>query len=331
MLTPLGWAARHVALGPRALRWGTTAALVVAVLVVLGGGVVRVTGSGLGCPTWPACEGTSIAPVEPTVRALIEFGNRLVTVLLIAAVGWAIVAARLQRPRDRMLTRLAWSQFWLVVANAVAGGITVLARLNPWMVALHFVLAIGLLTTATLTWHRARTLLRALPEGAGPPRASAPVHAFAWATTAATLVLILIGTLVSGSGPHSGDSAAVTRMRFDWTAVVTVHGILAVVVIGMAMTLWAALRRAGSRLAARRAAGLVAVLVAQGGVGLYQALDGLPEVAVALHVLGSALVWIGMLRVLLDTDSRLFAVHGPEAPNAQRASSERRETRAPRL
>ncbi|MBI5161830.1 MAG: COX15/CtaA family protein [Micrococcales bacterium] len=324
MLTPLGWAAQRFELGPRALRWGTTAALVVAVLVVLGGGVVRVTGSGLGCPTWPACEGTSIAPVTPSVRAVIEFGNRLVTVLLIAAVAWAIIAARLQRPRDRMLTRLAWSQFWLVVANALAGGVTVLARLNPWLVALHFVLAIGLLTTATLTWHRARTLLRSEESHhAAAPRAPGRVRALAWATTGATLLLILIGTLVTGAGPHSGDSAAVTRMPFDWTVVVRVHGILGGAVIAMAVALWVLLARTGPRLAARRAVGLVAVLLAQGGIGLYQALDGLPEVAVALHVLGSALVWIGMLRVLLDTDSRLFAVHerGPRMRSALPANA----------
>lgn len=304
VVTPLGWAAERVELGPRALRWGTTAALLVSVLIVLGGAVVRVTGSGLGCPTWPTCQGTSLAPVEPSVRAVIEFGNRLVTVLLIVVVGWAIVAARLQRPRDRTLTRLAWSQFWLVVINAVAGGVTVLARLNPWVVALHFVLAIGLLTTATLTWHRARTLLRA----EDPPLAPAPLRALAWATTGLTLVLILVGTLVTGAGPHSGDSAAVARMALNWTVVTTVHGILGAAVLAMAFVLWWMLRRSGSPLAARRGLGLVVALLAQAALGLYQALDGLPELAVAIHVLGAALVWVGMLRVLLDTDTRLFAV-----------------------
>ena len=151
MQTPLGWAASRWTLGPRALRWGTTAALVVSILIVLGGGIVRVTGSGLGCPTWPTCDGVSVIQVVPdSIHLLIEQSNRLLTGVLVVAVGWAIVAARLQQPRDRALTRLAWSMFWLVVANAVAGGITVLVKLNPWVVALHFVLAIGLLATATL-------------------------------------------------------------------------------------------------------------------------------------------------------------------------------------
>jgi heme a synthase len=97
--TPFGWLAQRITLSPRALRWSTTAALVVSILVVLGGGVVRVTGSGLGCPTWPTCEGSSVTPIpELGIHGLIEFGNRLVTVLLIFAVGWAIIASRFQKP-----------------------------------------------------------------------------------------------------------------------------------------------------------------------------------------------------------------------------------------
>src|SRR3954464_2416501 len=107
--TPLGWAADRWTLGPRALRWGTTAALVASILIVLGGGIVRVTGSGLGCPTWPSCTSDSLTPIpELGIPAVIEFTNRMLTGLLIVAVGWAIVAARLQKPRDRTLTRLAW-------------------------------------------------------------------------------------------------------------------------------------------------------------------------------------------------------------------------------
>lgn len=301
--TPLGWAAARWTIRERGLRWGTTAALVTSVLIVLGGGVVRVTGSGLGCPTWPTCDGTSIAPIEPGIHAVIEFANRLLTVVLIAAVGWAIVAARLQPVRDRMLTRLAWSQFWLVVANAIAGGITVLAGLNPWVVALHFVLAVGLLATATLTWHRARTALRA-PVAPATPLA----RRLAWGVAGTTLVLILVGTLVSGSGPHAGDSADVPRMGLDWTTVTVVHGILGTAVLVLALVLLVVARRSGHRLSASRTLVFLAVVAAQGLLGVVQSLIGLPEVLVALHLLGSALVWVGALRVLLDTDTRLFAV-----------------------
>lgn len=302
--TPLGWAADRWELGPRALRWGTTAALVTSVLIVLGGVVVRVTGSGMGCPTWPTCDGTNVIQLVPdSIHLLIEQTNRLVTGLLIVAVGWAIVAARLQRPRDRTLTRLAWSMFWLVLANAIAGGITVWVHLNPWVVALHFVLAMGLLACATFTWHRARW------TGGDGPRPSAGSRALAWALAVATGAVVVTGTLVTGSGPHAGDSADVPRMGFDWNAVVVLHGATAVAVLGLATALAFRLRREdGGRLALGRVGVFLLVLFVQLALGTTQSLVGIPELLVAIHVVIAALVWIGALRVLLDTDPRLWAV-----------------------
>lgn len=302
--TPLGWAAARWQLGPRALRWGSTAALLTSVLIVLGGVVVRVTGSGLGCPTWPTCDGTNVIQVVPdSIHLLIEQTNRLVTGLLIVAVGCAIVAARLQRPRDRMLTRLAWSMFWLTVANALAGGITVLAGLNPWVVALHFVLAMGLLACATFTWHRARWV------GGDGPRPSAASRGLAWLLVVVTGGLVVTGTLVSGSGPHAGDSADIPRMGFDWNVVVVVHGVTAVAVLGIAVALAFRLRaEPGGVLALRRLGLFLLVLFIQLALGLSQSLTGIPEVLVAIHVTIAALVWIGALRVLLDSDPRLWAV-----------------------
>jgi len=304
MRTPLGWAADRWTLGPRALRWGTTAALVTSVLIVLGGVTVRVTGSGLGCPTWPTCtEDSLIATPELGIHGAIEFGNRMVTTLLIVAVGWAIIAARLQKPRDRMLTRLAWSMFWLVVANAVAGGFTVWFELNPWMVATHFVLAMSLLACATFTWHRARW------NGGDGPRPSAVSRSLAWALVLATAVLVLAGTLVTGSGPHAGDSSDVPRMGFDWTAVVLVHASSALLVLALAAALAFRLRAEdGGRLALGRVGTFLLVLLLQLAVGTLQSLIGLPELLVIVHVVLAALVWVGALRVLLDTDPRLFAV-----------------------
>jgi len=302
--TPLGWAASRWQLGPRALRWGTTAALVTSVLIVLGGVVVRVTGSGLGCPTWPTCDGTNVIQVVPdSLHLFIEQTNRMVTGLLIVAVGWAIVAARLQRPRDRMLTRLAWSMFWLTVANAVAGGITVLAGLNPWVVALHFVLAMGLLACATFTWHRARWI------GGDGPRPSGAARGLAWVLVIVTAGVVATGTLVTGSGPHAGDSAEIPRMGFDWNVVVVAHGATAVAVLVIAVALAFRLRREeGGALALTRIGIFLLMLFGQLALGVTQSLVGIPEVLVALHVTIAALVWIGALRVLLDTDPRLWAV-----------------------
>ncbi len=310
--TPLGWAASRWTLGDRALRWGTTAALVTAVLIVLGGATVRVTGSGLGCPTWPTCtEDSLIATPELGIHGAIEFGNRLVTGLLIVAVGWAIIAARLQKPRDRTLTRLAWSMFWLVVANAVAGGFTVWFELNPWMVATHFVLAMSLLACATFTWHRARW------RGGDGPRPGPVARGLAWTLVAATAGLVLAGTLVTGSGPHAGDSSDVPRMGFDWTTVTIVHGLLAALVLVLAATLAFRLRtEEGGRLALGRVGIFLLVLLAQLGLGTVQSLIGLPELLVIAHVVFAALVWVGALRVLLDTDPRLWAVRAHQLVDA---------------
>ncbi|GAA2245903.1 COX15/CtaA family protein [Herbiconiux moechotypicola] len=306
MQTPFGWIADRVTLTPRALRWGTTTALVVSILIIITGGVVRVTGSGLGCPTWPACDDGSLTTTpELGIHGFIEFTNRALTGVLIAAVGWAIVAARLQKPRERSMTRLAWSQFWLVVANAVAGGVTVLTELNPWVVAMHFLMAIALLTTTTLTWHRAHRGQQASVTFPGWVRAAS------WWLVAATAVLIVVGTLVTGTGPHAGDSAEVPRMAFVWEHVTIVHGVLGVAVLALGVVLLAAVWRIPqARLARRRVLTFVVVVVAQAAIGIAQALLGLPEWMVVLHLLGSALVWVGVLRVLLDLHPTLWAPKG---------------------
>jgi cytochrome c oxidase assembly protein subunit 15 len=317
----LSWLASRYTLGARALRWGTTAALVVSIFIVLTGGVVRVTGSGLGCPTWPACEvGSFTTTPELGIHGFIEFANRALTGVLIVAVGWAIVAARLQKPRNRTLTRLAWSQFWLVVANSIAGGISVLTGLNPYVVAMHFVLAIALLTTTTLTWHRARQAISApvTPNSAVPPVAGI----LSGALVATTFVLIVIGTLVTGSGQHSGDSADVPRMGFVWEQVAIVHGVLGTAVILTAIGLYGSLRKhPDTSLARRRVIAFLIVTIAQATLGLLQANIGVPAALVAVHVLGSALVWVGVLRVLLDVNPQLFRTVRTLAPTATEAAA----------
>jgi heme a synthase len=186
------------------------------------------------------------------------------------------------------------------VINAVAGGITVLVGLNPWVVAFHFVLAMGLLATATLTWHRARW--RGARDAPVVPR----TRAMAWVLVVLTAVLVIVGTIVSGSGPHSGDSRDVPRIGLDWTAVVWVHAAVATVVILLTIALIVLAREVR-----RRAIALLVVLLLQWAVGDIQSLTGLPAALVAIHLLGASLVWVGALRVLLDADPRLFALRDP--------------------
>ncbi|PJE98427.1 cytochrome B [Streptomyces carminius] len=298
---PVAYVARRWTPAQRTVELAALTALVMSVVIVVTGGVVRLTGSGLGCETWPKCSGDSlIATPEMGLHGAIEFGNRLLTYVLSAAVGWAIVAARSAEPRRRPLTRLAWSQFWLVLANALMGGVTVLMELNPYTVATHFLLATVLLTLSTLTWLRAR-------EGDEEPRPLAGPRAgrLAAALTAVTAALIAVGTVVTGAGPHAGDSSDVPRMGVDWESVTRVHALLAWTVVALAVALWAVLRAAGSPpgpLARTRE--LLVVLLAQGAIGYVQYLTELPEVLVALHLLGSTLVWIAVLRVVLALRER---------------------------
>ncbi|WP_189230259.1 COX15/CtaA family protein [Streptomyces flaveolus] len=266
-----------------------------AVGIIVTGGVVRVTGSGLGCPEWPSCTGESLAPTaEMGMHGAIEFGNRLLTGVLCAVVGWLIIAARLQRDPSRDVLRGAWAQFWVVVLNAVVGGVTVWMRLSPYIVAAHFLAAALLLATAVVTWEGVRRQEHEVP--APMPR---PGRALALSRLlpAGTFVLLVVGTAVTGSGPHAGDSSDVSRMPFDWAGVTVVHGVIAagcLVVGGLLLTALPA----GSP-ARRRTGVFLAVFVAQGAVGLFQSLTSLPAVAVILHLFGSALVWAGAVSVVL--------------------------------
>ncbi|GAB3796709.1 COX15/CtaA family protein [Humibacter antri] len=316
--TPLGWLADRYTLSPRSLQWASTATLVVSALIVLGGGIVRVTGSGLGCPTWPTCDTTSLTPTPAMgIHAFIEFSNRMLTVVLCIAVAWVIVAARLQKPRVRSITRLTWSQFWLVVVNAVAGGVSVWTGLNPYVVAFHFVMAMGLLTTTTLTWHRVR---EAAVSRDALARITPPARVLSWVLAVFTAVLIVVGTLVSGSGPHSGDTVAVPRMKIDWIDITIVHGVLGTATLVLAIVLGVVLWRSRAITPLRRTAMFIAVVVIQATIGLVQSLTALPDILVALHLLFAALVWVGVLRVLLDVNPGLFpSVH--MAPAGQKPAA----------
>ncbi|WP_443059235.1 COX15/CtaA family protein [Streptomyces sp. NBC_00435] len=297
VLTPLAYIARRWTPSPRTVQRAAFAAVLMSVVIVVTGGAVRLTGSGLGCDTWPKCTGDSlIVTQEQGFHGAIEFGNRMLTYVLCAAVGWAITAARCAKPWRRSLTRLGWLQFAIVMGNAVLGGITVLTGLNPYSVAGHFMLATSLITVTTITWQR--TL-----EGDGParPRVPVPVRKLSWALLAATVVLIGAGTVVTGSGPHAGDSSEIKRMPFDWSAAAHVHAVSAWVVCALAVAMWLVLRVVDAPVDTRsRARDLLIVLLSQGAIGYVQYFTKVPEALVAAHMLGSCLVWIAVLRVALS-------------------------------
>ncbi|MFF3837235.1 heme A synthase [Streptomyces sp. NPDC001930] len=301
VLTPLASIARRWTPSPRTLRRAALSAVVMSVLIIVTGGAVRLTGSGLGCDTWPKCTDDSlIVTPEQGYRGAIEFGNRMLTYVLSAAVGWAIIAARSTKPWRRGLTRLAWAQFWIVMSNAVIGGITVWMGLNPWTVAGHFLAANALLTVAVITWHRTGE-----GDTAARPRVPRPVRKLSWAITITSGLLIALGTTVTGAGKHAGDSSDVPRMPWNWTDAAHLHAIAAWVVCALALAMWLVLRVVDAPLDTRaRARDLLIVLLAQGAIGYVQYFTGVPELLVAVHMLGSSLMWIAVLRLALSLRER---------------------------
>jgi heme a synthase len=298
---PLAYIATRWTPTQRIVQRATLSALVMAVVLIVTGGAVRLTGSGLGCSTWPECgPGSLYATPAMGINGAIEFGNRMLTWALCAAVGWAIIAARSAKPVRPQVARLAWAQFWLVMSNAVLGGISVLAGLNPYVVAGHFLAAIGLLTVAVLTWQRSR-------EGDSEPRplVGKPVRQLVLLLLAATSALLVVGTLVTGAGPHPGDSSHVPRMPVDWQSIAQLHADLAWAVVALSLGAWLVLRAVDAPAGPRaRTNELMIVVLAQGVIGYVQYFTGVPEILVGIHMLGASLVWIAVLRVLLALRER---------------------------
>jgi cytochrome c oxidase assembly protein subunit 15 len=285
--------------GPRTLRGVALASLIANVTIVITGGAVRLTGSGLGCPTWPSCTSTSFVPTQALgIHGVIEFSNRTVAgVLGVIAVAGLIVAL-LQRPRRARQIRLAALIFLSIPAQAIMGKITVQTDLNPWVVASHFLLSIGIIAAAYAFW-------RATQEGDGPPRpvVQQPLRVLAAGLLVVAGVAITLGTVVTGSGPHAGDERA-PRNGLDPAAVTQLHADSVFVLVGLAVATWFAFRAAGARDQAVRAAWLIAVLVAQAAVGFTQYLTGLPALLVGVHLAGAAAVWIAALSVWYSTRTR---------------------------
>ncbi|WP_416984016.1 COX15/CtaA family protein [Streptomyces sp. T028] len=313
---PLAFISERWTPAPRTVQRAALSALVMAVVIVVTGGAVRLTGSGLGCPTWPKCTADSLTATSAMgLHGAIEFGNRMLTYVLCAAVGWAIIAARSEKPRRAGLTRLGWAQFWLVMSNAVLGGIVVLVGLNPYTVAAHFLLTSALIAVAAVMWQRTR-------EGDGQPRplVGKPVQQLVWFLVAASALLIAVGTVVTGAGPHAGDSSEVERMPLDWETVSKLHAVLAWIVVTLTFALWFILKAVDApRGPLNRTRELFLMLLAQGVIGYVQYFTNLPEVLVGLHMLGSALMWIWVLLVLLALRERPGATADLPGPAAEAA------------
>ena len=261
--------------------------------LVITGGAVRATGSGLGCPTWPECTPGSYTPVpgqaEGALHAWIEFGNRLLTfALLFAALATVIAIFRAGR---RDLRFLGATQVLGILGQGVLGGITVLTDLNPLAVGSHLLLSILLIAAATsLHSRRHHPYVRTSSSQVRISRLSL-------AHINVAFVAITIGTLVTGSGPHAGDVDA-PRLDFAITTITRFHS--ASVWLLMGLTLIFLFSKSLNFETKRWLRIFLVLAIAQGGLGYIQYFLGVPEGLVVLHLLGSVLVWIAAWRIRLS-------------------------------
>ncbi len=264
------------------------------ILLVGTGGLVRLTGSGLGCPTWPRCTDASFVNTpEMGIHGVIEFGNRLLGVVLgLVAIAAFLAVVRLRRSRPDL--------FWLALAaglgipaQAVIGGVSVLVKLNPYVVGLHFVISVALVVLCTVFLHRAYN-----GNPARMPAVPGWFRFLAYATATVILVTILVGIVTTGSGPHAGDANAprngldseLLQHVHSWPAYATLALTIALVFASVALALpprgWAVL--------------LLIIEAGQIGVGLLQANIGLPPALVGIHMVLSCVLAAAMTAVLLN-------------------------------
>lgn len=284
---------------PSAYRSLTLALLVALVLVTVVGAGVRLTGSGLGCSTWPSCEPDSFTPRSASdTHAMIEFCNRILN----AAVGLlavaAVVGAYRREPRRDDLIRWAAGVFAWVASNGLVGAMVVWLHLSPASVIGHFVLALGAIWNGLLLWQHAGE-----EPADGAVRQSAATARFVAATkallVAAGLVLVT-GTLVTGAGPHAGDERA-DRLALAVGDIVRVHGVSMVVFLTLTLVVVRMAHRGDATPGVTaRAHELLVVLVGQAAIGYWQYFTDIPALLVAFHVLGATLVWIAVLRLWLS-------------------------------
>ena len=276
-----------------------TALVVLQVGLLVTGGAVRLTGSGLGCPTWPQCVSGSIAPVphqaQGALHSWIEFGNRLLTFLLVVVIIAAIIGAfRWGRSRHdwKLIRLLALTQFAGIVAQIVLGGITVLTKLNPFSVSAHFLLSIALIPSTLSLRERifAKARTTVLPT----------TKLLIRIVTLLSVLVIALGTVVTGSGPHAGDIQA-KRYHIDPRQISWIHADAVIALISLTIALYLVIKVSEpaetKSFIGKKVLLFLAVCLSQGAIGYIQYFTHLPEALVAAHLLGAGLMWLTIWNV----------------------------------
>lgn len=285
----LGHRVAPLVTGPTALRRWSVAALVSNIGIVVTGALVRLTKSGLGCPTWPRCVESSYVPHgELGMHGVIEFGNRLLTFVLIAIViGTWFTVWRLRDAQGAPLTRLRVLTTVIALGipfQGVIGGVTVLTDLNPFVVAFHLLCSLALIVLCVKLVH--------LSHDRQPVPTRTLGRRLVVATFVAMSVAVWLGTVVTGSGPHAGDEKAV-RTGFDPVVISHVHAASVYVTVALTLACILVLR-------SRAAMVLLLVELLQGAIGFIQYFNGLPIPLVLAHLLGAALAMAAVAHLLFS-------------------------------
>jgi cytochrome c oxidase assembly protein subunit 15 len=294
---------RQRRLSPARFRLATGLAVWALAFIIVSGAAVRLTGSGLGCADWPGCTTSQVvAPWQ--FHAWVEFGNRMITGLVSIAVVVAVGAALIRAPRRRDLTGLALGLVVGLVAEIIVGGLTVEHKLAPGFVTAHFLLAIVFLADAVVLHHRAGLADdapagvpgRARVAGRSVPLVGREHLQLSRLMLVACAVVVLLGTVVTSTGPHGGAPQA-PRFAFSLHDVAQLHGSsVEVFLFFTVVTLWSMARAGVPRPVIRRGELLLVVLIVQGGIGYLQYFTGVPAALVALHIVGVvSVVWATLM------------------------------------
>lgn len=276
--------------------------LILEIAIVVTGGLVRLTGSGLGCPTWPQCVPGSFTPVPTQAQGfhkLIEFGNRTLTSVVSVAALLVIIAVWRWAPTRRGLRRISVLPLAGVMLQAVLGGITVLTGLNPALVAAHFMASMVLVALSAY-------LLFRVGEGDQPGVALVRPQIVSMARVTAMLgvLILMLGTMVTGSGPHSGD-ASTPRFGFDPATISWLHADAVMLFVGLVVAVLLAVQLTATDPLPRRVwHAVLGITVLQGLVGYAQYLTGLPDVLVMIHMLGASLLTVSLTYGVLSLRRR---------------------------
>ncbi|HEX6311024.1 MAG TPA: COX15/CtaA family protein [Acidimicrobiia bacterium] len=296
-------------LTPSAYRKVTFVAAVLLAIIIVTGGAVRLSDSGLGCPQWPNCAEGSLAPKEASdANAMIEFVNRVFTGLVSVAVIVAVLGSLLRRPRRRDLVWLSFGLVAGVAAQAVLGGLTVLFHLAPQFVMAHFLVSLVLLTNALVLHRRA-----GLPDAPSRPLVAPVLVGLGRALLAVAAAVVVTGTVLTGSGPHSGGAPEDEVERFNLVIpeVARVHGATVMAFLVLVLVTLAVLRRVRApRNVQERLGVLLVAVVAQAGVGYAQYFNDIPALLVGIHIAGATVVWAAVVAFYLGLFAPAAATPG---------------------